>query len=291
MGCFNLARRTASSSTSPRRRSGRARRRWPNRPTSPGPPEGTPASFSTSVFPRRRSTSRIRSEHWPTSKIRGPATSNTTRSSTIRRTSTESPIRFFPWASRSTSSKCCGTRSSPGSRAFSAVTSDRFAGRSPEPIMIAFFLSRGLWLAAVVAIMFVISLVQGGISYTMAFGPLSGLLPRDRSAIATVLVVMRFGLVALMATLWALGRKHALFQLVILANALFTLALLVHTSGLIAVLFGGASEAVNALLVDVVLMAASNILIFSVWYWIIDPPGVGEVPRSDEPWEFLFPQR
>jgi len=102
---------------------------------------------------------------------------------------------------------------------------------------------------------------------------------------------MRFGLVALMATLWVLGRKHTLFQLVIIANALFTLALLVHTSGLIAVLFGGASEAVNALLVDVVLMATSNILIFSVWYWIIDPPGVGEVPRSDEPWDFLFPQR
>jgi uncharacterized membrane protein len=82
-----------------------------------------------------------------------------------------------------------------------------------------------------------------------------------------------------------------LFLLVIIANALFTLALLVHTSGLIAVLFGGASEAVKALLVDVVLMAASNILIFSVWYWIVDPPGVGEVPRTDEPWEFLFPQR
>ena len=157
--------------------------------------------------------------------------------------------------------------------------------------MIAFFLSRGLWLAAVVAIMFAISLAQAGISYTMAFGALSGLLPRDRSSIATILVVVRFGLVALMATLWALGRKHALFRLVIIGNALFTLALLVHTSGLIAVLFGGASEAVNALLVDVVLMAASNILIFSVWYWIIDPPGVGDVPRSDEPWDFLFPQR
>jgi hypothetical protein len=157
--------------------------------------------------------------------------------------------------------------------------------------MIPFFLSRGAWLAAVVAIMFANSLAQSGISYTMAFGSLSGLLPRDVSGIATSLVYLRFGLVALMAVLWALGRKHALFRLVILANALFTLALLVHTSGLIAVLLGGASEAVKALLVDVALMAASNILIFSVWYWIIDPPGINEVPRADEPWEFLFPQR
>ncbi len=157
--------------------------------------------------------------------------------------------------------------------------------------MIAFFRSRGVWLAAVVLIMFVISLAQSGISYTMAYGPLSGMLPKDRSAIATVLVVARFGLVALMAVLWLLGRKRALFRLIISTNALFTFALFVHTSGLIAVLFGGASEAVKALLVDVVLMAASNILIFSVWYWIVDPPGVGEVPRANEPWDFLFPQR
>ena len=49
--------------------------------------------------------------------------------------------------------------------------------------------------------------------------------------------------------------------------------------------------ATNALLLDVVLMAASNILIFSVWYWLIDPPGIEDVSRADEPWDFLFPQR
>jgi hypothetical protein len=139
--------------------------------------------------------------------------------------------------------------------------------------------------------MFTISLLQSGVSYTMAFGSLRAFLPRDRSTITTVLVTLRFGLVALMAALWLVRRKHALFVGIICANALFTLALLIHTSGLIAVLFGGASEAVDALLLDVVLMASANILIFSVWYWIIDPPGVGDVPRADEPWDFLFPQR
>jgi hypothetical protein len=43
------------------------------------------------------------------------------------------------------------------------------------------------------------------------------------------------------------------------------------------------------LLVDVVLMATANILIFSLWYWIVDSPGMKEIPRVDEPWEFLFP--
>ena len=139
--------------------------------------------------------------------------------------------------------------------------------------------------------MLAISIAQAGIAYTMTFGALSGLLPRDRSTITTVLVIARFGLVALMAVLWAARQKHALFRMIVIVNALFTLALLVHTSALTTVLFNGASEAVHALLVDVVLMATANILIFSVWYWIVDPPGVKEIPRVDEPWEFLFPQR
>jgi hypothetical protein len=58
-----------------------------------------------------------------------------------------------------------------------------------------------------------------------------------------------------------------------------------------ATLFGFCSQAIGALMLNVVLMVLSNILIFSIWYWIIDPPGVEEVPRTDEPWDFLFPQR
>jgi hypothetical protein len=154
-----------------------------------------------------------------------------------------------------------------------------------------FFRDRGLSLALVILIMFAISLGQTGISYTMAFGALRALLPKDRSGIAPSLVILRFGLVALMAVLWVLRRKHALFQLIVVANALFTMALLIQTGSLISALFGGASEAVNALMLDVVLMATSNILIFSVWYWGIDPPGIENDSRADEPWDFLFPQR
>src|SRR6516162_6463284 len=121
-----------------------------------------------------------------------------------------------------------------------------------------FFRDRGLSLALVIVIMFAIALGQTGISYTMAFGALRALLPRDRSGIATSLVILRFGLVTVMAVLWALRRKHALLQLIVVANALFTLALLIQTGSLISALFEGASEAVNALMLDVVLMATSN---------------------------------
>lgn len=157
--------------------------------------------------------------------------------------------------------------------------------------MISFFRSRGLELAAVIVILTVISVAQGGISYTMAYGTLRNILPRDSSLLATVLVTVRFGLMSVMVVLWALKRKQALFRLIVIANGIFTFALLTHTIALVTVLFGSASEAAHALILDVALMATSNVLIFSIWYWIIDPPGVEEIPRANDKWNFLFPQR
>ncbi len=157
--------------------------------------------------------------------------------------------------------------------------------------MKSFFGARGLSLAAVVLIMLVVSLAQGGISYTIAFGPLRGFLPRDPSSLATVLLGLRVGLAAILVLLWTLELKRALFRVLVIANGLCTLALLVHTTALTVVLFGSASEALHTLILDVTLMSVSNILIFSIWYWIIDPPGVEEIPRADQPWDFLFPQR
>ena len=143
--------------------------------------------------------------------------------------------------------------------------------------MKSFLRNRGPSLAVVVLILFVISLAQGGISYTMTLGALQGFLSSDLSLLTTGLIVLRFGLVAAVGVLWLFKLKHALFQLVIGVNAWFTLALLGHTSALIAALLGSASSAIRTLLLDVGLMAVSNILIFSIWYWIIDPPGVEEI--------------
>ena len=157
--------------------------------------------------------------------------------------------------------------------------------------MRSFFRDRGLGLAAVTLIMFVISLAQTAISYTMTVGTLRHFLPGDLFGVVHTLVVIRFGLVAGMAVLWLAKRRQRQMQVVVIVNAMFTVALLSHTAALIATLFRGASEAINELMLDVTLMVVSNILIFSIWYWIIDPPGVQEVPRDDVPWDFLFPQR
>jgi uncharacterized membrane protein len=72
---------------------------------------------------------------------------------------------------------------------------------------------------------------------------------------------------------------------------LMTFGLVMNLAALVDVLFGLAPAAIRTLLVDVVLMAISSILIFSIWYWIIDPPGVAESPHEDAAWDFLFPQR
>ena len=106
----------------------------------------------------------------------------------------------------------------------------------------------------------------------------------------TGLYAVRGVLLLLLAMLWALNRKRALFRMIIAANTYFTLALLLDVITLVQVL-GGLREAAQTLLIDAALMSASNMLVFSIWYWIIDPPGVEDEPQTDGPWAFLFPQR
>jgi hypothetical protein len=58
--------------------------------------------------------------------------------------------------------------------------------------MRSFFKDRGPWLAAVVLIMFGVSLAQSAISYTLAFGALRNFLPIDRAPIASLFIYVRF---------------------------------------------------------------------------------------------------
>lgn len=52
---------------------------------------------------------------------------------------------------------------------------------------------------------------------------------------------------------------------------MLTVGLFINMLALLAVLSGFSAQAVTTLLVNVVLMAATNVLIFSIWYWVIDP--------------------
>lgn len=158
--------------------------------------------------------------------------------------------------------------------------------------MSQFFRNRSLSLTMVVLVVLCILLVQSAISYSTTFGALAGLLRGwDDTGLPAAGLALRAVLAGLLVVLWLLNRKHALFKAIIVVNSLLTVGLSINLVALITVLFGITPQVVRVLLTDVVLMAISNILIFSIWYWIIDPPGVEEVPRQDQPWDFLFPQR
>jgi hypothetical protein len=141
--------------------------------------------------------------------------------------------------------------------------------------------------------MFLVAASQAGISYSVAMGPLRklGLFESNASRIIVAgLYTLRIAILLVLATLWALNHKRALFGTIIVANGYFTLGLLVDVISLMGVL-GELHKAAPSLLTDAALMSLSNMLIFSIWYWVIDPPGIEGEQREEAAWAFLFPQR
>ena len=102
---------------------------------------------------------------------------------------------------------------------------------------------------------------------------------------------LRSVLILTLLVLWVLNRQRALFKAIIIVNSILTFGLMMNLIALLDVLLHFSAKGVDSLLLDVVMMAVSNILLFSIWYWIIDPPGVEESAYENTPWDFLFPQR
>jgi hypothetical protein len=155
-----------------------------------------------------------------------------------------------------------------------------------------FLRSRSFSLFTVLLMLLLIVAAQGGISYTITFGRLDSYIPMMKDSVASVSwLALRLVVIGAAIALWLLKRKRGAFQAVIVTNSILTIGLVVNMLALLGVLSGYSSEDVRVLLTDVVLMAVTNVLIFSIWYWVIDPPGVEDAPREDAPWDFLFPQR
>lgn len=155
-----------------------------------------------------------------------------------------------------------------------------------------FIRQRSASLSTVVFMLFIIALLQGSISYTISYGKLESIVSwLEHGFWPTLGIVIRGALMVFVLVYWMLNRRQQLFKIIILVNAFLTLGLFFNMLTLVDVLRGVASQEVKTLLADVVLLAVSNIMIFSIWYWIIDPPGVDGSIRDDEPWDFLFPQR
>lgn len=144
----------------------------------------------------------------------------------------------------------------------------------------------------VVLVLMLALFLQESISYTLTFGRLSQSSPKATlDLIATSWQILRVGVMLVIIIAWVLQRKRALFRLIIFQNGLLTLGLTVNMLALLDTLIGFSTSGIKSLLIDVVFMAIVNILVFSIWYWVIDPPGVEETVRDNEPWDFLFPQR
>ena len=154
-----------------------------------------------------------------------------------------------------------------------------------------FFRERGLALGLVVLVMLLVTVSQGSLAYTFLVGELKGRLSRWFIELSGLQWGLRAGLLLGMMLLWVMNKKRALFSVIVAANAYFTVVLLVDTAVLVTVLDGLTVRAVRGLILDVFAIAVSNILIFSIWYWVIDPPGVLDGEPEGHPWAFLFPQR
>ena len=154
-----------------------------------------------------------------------------------------------------------------------------------------FFRERGLALGLIVVVMLLVAVSQGSLTYTFQVGELKGQLSQWPMQLAGMQWALRAGVLVGMMLLWLVKKRRALFRLIVAANAYFTVVLLVDTALLARVLGGLTMRAVGNLIVDVSAIAVSNILIFSIWYWVIDPPCVVDDEPEGQPWAFLFPQR
>jgi hypothetical protein len=158
--------------------------------------------------------------------------------------------------------------------------------------MTYFVRKRSQSLFALVLILLLIAILQTGMSFSMTFGRLgSSVSVEDYPLLSGAWLAVKLFLVILTFVFWLLNRRRDTFRLIVITNSVLTLGLLLSLWALIDVLAGVSQQSARILLGDAALLAASNIFIFSIWYWIIDPPGVEENHDETQPWDFLFPQR
>ncbi|MFA9562668.1 MAG: hypothetical protein ACERKU_10060, partial [Nitrospirota bacterium] len=138
-----------------------------------------------------------------------------------------------------------------------------------------FFNDRPASLTTVVMVLLVTLVLQSGISYGLTFGPLASFIPgMNTTAFRAIWFWLRVISMGIVFVLWLLNRTNGIVKAIVIANGLLTLGLLMSTLSMLDVLLGFTTDVIKIILADVVLMATSNVLIFSIWYWLMDPPGI-----------------
>ncbi|MFN8532990.1 MAG: DUF1345 domain-containing protein [Dehalococcoidia bacterium] len=114
-------------------------------------------------------------------------------------------------------------------------------------------------------------------------------------AVIAVLVGYIFELVLLLfaVVLWMFRRTRLLRRLLFVLVALVTFGLLVNVTGLVLSLEDYPNDIAYDLLRDAGLLWLDNVLVFSIWYWLIDAGGPERRGARTEPKpsDFAFPQQ
>ena len=143
----------------------------------------------------------------------------------------------------------------------------------------------------VVFVLIIIMLLEEGITYSVFLGRLAAISPGGLRVITPTWLAVRVLLMTWVIAMWILNRKRRLFTAIVWTNGFLTLILITNAASLISVLSGASQKTIQIVMLDMFALAISNVLIFSIWYWIMDPPGIDSDAPSNAPWDFLFPQR
>ena len=156
--------------------------------------------------------------------------------------------------------------------------------------MTGFFSKRNFAATTVVVLVLALTAAcEARLSYSFTFGALDALVDHDGWLLA--MMAARIALMAVVILLWMLNSTRALHAFIVALTAFLTLGVVVSTAALVEALVGPVAQAADFFIFDIVLLGVANVLVFSLWYWIIDPPGIRPGEREDDDWEFLFAQR
>lgn len=151
-------------------------------------------------------------------------------------------------------------------------------------------LNNALWFLAVLAI---IMLLQDSLSDAIRIGQI---IPQNwRQVFALALANQIWTLIKILVFVpviifWLLDRRRELRLALLLGITLLTVELLAAVAFLVLGLTDENSRRALGLIRDTLIVGVINILIFSLWYWILDAAPLEREPINTPPNDFLFPQ-
>lgn len=155
------------------------------------------------------------------------------------------------------------------------------------------FLARANFTVWILVVIVLIVLLQNTLSEEIRIGQFVSLTLRDDLAMALtnqIWLAIKILVLVPVVIFWLLDRRKPLRYALLVSLGLLTFELLASVLFLVVSLRNDTARQAVGLLRDTVTVAAINILVFSLWYWITDAYPLQVPPPTREPNDFLFPQ-